>query len=307
MAANRVPAETDRVLVSVNPLAGASSAHGRALRLADLLGVAGFHVEIHTDLATVAERAAEYFAAGTLRALVAVGGDGTVSELVNRTPPGLPIAVLPAGTENLLARQFALPRNPEGVAELIQVGETLRVDAGMAGARIFLVMLSCGFDAAVVHHFHRRRAGHIRKMGYFASIAATALGYSFPRIRVYWEEQGQPGGARELEARWMFAFNMPRYGGGLAIAPQADSSDGLLDVCTFSGAGFRRGLYMAAMIGLARHHNLPGWTTFRARHLRIASDEQVPCQVDGDPAGHLPQDVEVLPDRLTLFVPKALP
>ena len=305
MPETQTPPQPDRVLVSVNPLAGACSAHERALHLAALLGEAGLAAEIHTDLAEVAARAAEYHAQGRLRALVAVGGDGTVSELANRTPPGLPIAVLPAGTENLLARHFDLPHQPEAVARVIRQGKRLLVDAGRAGDRIFLVMLSCGFDAAVVHHFHGRRAGNIRKLGYFSSILGSIARYSFPEIRVYWDEEDSSGSTmlhRELSARWLFAFSLPRYGGGLRIAPQANPGDGLLDVCTLRGAGLWHGLRYAAMIYLGRHQQSADWRTFRTRRLRITASEPVPCQVDGDPAGTLPLEVQVLPGRLTLIV-----
>lgn len=305
LADTQTPPQADRVLISVNPLAGACSAHERAMHLAALLGDAGLAVEIHTDLAEVCARAAECHARGGLRALVAVGGDGTVSELANRTPPGLPIAVLPAGTENLLARHFQLPERPEAVARVIRQGERLSVDAGRAGDRIFLVMLSCGFDAAVVHHFHGRRTGHIRKLGYLSSIAGCVARYSFPEIRVYWDEEDPSGSTalrRELAARWLFVFNLPRYGGGFRIAPQADPGDGLLDACTFRGGGLWHGLRFAAMVYLGRHQQSADWTMFRARRLRITASGPVPCQADGDPAGTLPLDVEVLPGRLTLMV-----
>lgn len=305
MSEIEIPPQADRVVLSVNPLAGAFSAHQRALHLADLLGGAGLAAEIHTDLDEVTARAAEYHAEGRLRALVAVGGDGTISELANRTPPGLPIAVLPAGTENLLARHFELPRQPEAIAQVIRHGKLLRVDAGRAGDRIFLVMLSCGFDAAVVRDFHGRRTGHISKLGYVSSILGSIARYSFPEIRVYWDEEDRCGSAirRELAARWLFAFNVPRYGGGLRIVPQADPSDGRLDVGTLRSAGLWHGLRYAAMIYLGRHQRSADWTMFRARRLQITAGEPVPCQVDGDPAGTLPLEVEVLPGRLTLIVP----
>jgi len=300
-----LPPKADRVLVSVNPLAGARSAHDRVERLVSRLGQAGFRAEIHGRLAEVAQRAGELQSLGQLRALVAVGGDGTVAELVNRTPPGTPLAILPAGTENLLARHLGFSSEPERLADAIGRGRLLRRDAGRAGARIFLLMASAGFDAAVVHRFHGRRSGHIHRLDYLGSILHTAVHYRFPEIRIYWTsgEEGQPTAEGELTVRWAFAFNLPCYGGGLRICPQADGTDGRLDLCAFRRGGFWHGLSLAAWVGLGSHQRLNEWTTLRVRRLTITATEPVPYQLDGDPAGMLPLDVESLPGRLTLVEP----
>jgi diacylglycerol kinase family enzyme len=301
----RLPPTANRVLVSVNPRAGARSATDRVEQLVARLTQAGLKTEIHGNLAEVAHQAADLHAQGLLRALVAVGGDGTVTELVNRTPAGVPLAILPAGTENLLARHLGFSSHPEPLAQAIGRGRLLRRDAGRAGARIFLLMLSAGFDAAVVHRFHSRRSGHISRLDYFGSIVHTAVEYRFPEIRVYWptDEAAPPTAAGELTARWLFAFNLPCYGGGLRICPQADGTDGLLDVCAFPHGGFWHGLRLAALVGLRRHQRSADWTARRMRRLSLSSAEPVPYQLDGDPAGTLPLDVETLPGRLTLVEP----
>jgi len=236
---------------------------------------------------------------------VAVGGDGTVAELVNRTPPGVPLAILPAGTENLLARHLGFTQHPDPLAHAICRGKTLQLDAGLAAGRIFLLMLGCGFDAAVVRRFHGRRSGHIRRLDYFGSIVHAAAHYRFPEIRVYWQtgDEADATSDRELTARWVFAFNLPCYGGGLRVCPQANGTDGLLDACVFRGGGFWQALRLAAMVGLGIHQRSADWTTVRTRRLRLSSSEPVPYQLDGDPAGMLPLDVELLPGRLTFLKP----
>lgn len=303
MPAICLPSHADRVLVSVNPRAGARSADERVRRLVGLLDHSGLKTEIHADLGEVAARAAELHRQDRLRALVAVGGDGTVAELVNRTPPGTPIAILPAGTENLLARHGGFPLPPEPLAAAICRGRIRRLDAGQAGGRIFLLMLGAGFDAAVVHRFHGRRSGHISRLDYLSSILHEAVHYPFPEIRVYWRPESEPGEAVEWDVRWLFAFNLPCYGGGFRLCPQADGSDGLLDVCGFAPGGFWAGLRLTLLAGLGRHQRSADWTTARVRRLHLSSPEPVPYQLDGDPAGTLPLDVEVLPERLTLLEP----
>jgi diacylglycerol kinase family enzyme len=127
-------------------------------------------------------------------------------------------------------------------------------------------------------------------------------------MQVYWGDEDVDGaetGPESAEARWLFAFNLPCYGGGLSLAPQADGSDGLLDVCVFHRGSWWHGLRYVTAVLLGRHHRLADCTTRRVRRLRITADAQVPYQLDGDPGGYLPVDVEVLPDRLTMVVPRS--
>jgi diacylglycerol kinase family enzyme len=106
-----------------------------------------------------------------------------------------------------------------------------------------------------------------------------------------------------LTLRWLAAFNLPCYGGGLQIAPHADGSDGQLDLCGYSGGSFARFMLLCSAIYLRLHRRLGHWTERRVRHLRIESDAPVPYQLDGDPGGVLPVEIEALPQRLTLVVP----
>ncbi len=150
---NSPPAETsetcDRVLIAANPRAGASSPGGTVERLASVLRHHQFRVEIFTDLDTVTAAAERAWQAGELRALVAAGGDGTVAELVNRTKVGVPIAVFPLGTANLLAGYLGIRPTFQPFARMLKRGAIIRLDAGKAAGRIFLLMVGCGFDAEV--------------------------------------------------------------------------------------------------------------------------------------------------------------
>jgi diacylglycerol kinase family enzyme len=93
---------------------------------------------------------------GGCRCLVAVGGDGTVSALLNERPTA-PVTVLPAGTENLVARHLGLRNDPKMLARTIASGRMKSIDVGRADARRFLLMAGFGFDADVVTRHHRAR------------------------------------------------------------------------------------------------------------------------------------------------------
>ena len=117
-----IPREADRVVILINPKAGAKAVHPRAQRLAELLRKQGFHAELLSDLAAATAQANQWHAEGILRALVGAGGDGTAAELVNRTAEGVPITLLPAGNSNLLARHFHISRDPEALCQHVGRG-----------------------------------------------------------------------------------------------------------------------------------------------------------------------------------------
>jgi diacylglycerol kinase (ATP) len=185
---DQLPPEADSVVISVNPKAGYRSATGPVERLAELLRGRKLAVHISTDLGEVACRANETHAQGRLRALVGVGGDGTAAELLNRTNPGVPIALLPAGTANLLSRHVGWTRQPEPFAEMVAAGSVSRIDVGRAGDRLFMLMASCGFDAEVVLRLHNLRAarpgGHVRYRSYLKPIFDVLRSYEYPELRI---------------------------------------------------------------------------------------------------------------------------
>jgi diacylglycerol kinase (ATP) len=298
----------ERVIIAANPRAGASSPTSIVGQLADALRSRNLHVDVLTDLGQVADAANRAHAAGTLRALVAAGGDGTVAELVNRTDFGLPISVYPLGTANLLAGYLNIRPHAESFCRMICQGRTIQLDAGRAAGRIFLLMAGCGFDAEVVERLHAARQGnHINMWSYAKPILAAMRSYEYPELRIHCDNAptGQPGEAvRTVVARWAFVVNLPRYAGQLHFAPQAVGTDGKLDVCTFERGSLWHGLKYVGSVWSGRHAALSDYSCSRARHVHIESDAPVRYQLDGDPGGMLPLDIEVLPGRLTLLAPR---
>ena len=111
-----------RVLVVVNTSAGSGKRHRAVQHLLTELARHELEVETIDSLTALSAVAQQEFAAGTLRGVVAAGGDGTVSEVINRTGAEIPIAVFPLGTENLLAKYFGITAEPRTFAEMIAQG-----------------------------------------------------------------------------------------------------------------------------------------------------------------------------------------
>ena len=309
--------ESRHVIISVNPRAGPRSGDETVEQLVDLLTRHRYAVEVQTDIEKVATRAAASFATGKLRTVVAAGGDGTAALVANRIPANAPLTVLPLGTENLLSKYVDIPQNARHVFQVIDKGGVVQLDAGRANGRLFLLMVGCGFDAEVVRRLHDERSGHIHQLSYVKPILESIRSYQYPELRIYCLDgdstgnsaantvQKQPDSPAPITAKWAFVINLPRYAAGLQFAPHAVGTDGLMDVCSFKEGSFLAGLWYLTGIVLGQHESWSDCVRQRCTRLRIESDGPVPYQLDGDPGGFLPVEIEILPSRLTLLVDEA--
>lgn len=294
--------EARRVLMLVNRKAG--SGRGRAIveHATEALAEHGLSVERISDLGKLHDATLSAMQAGELRGVVSAGGDGTICAALNSTPPGAPLAVLPLGTENLLARYFSHRRTPKSVADLLTKGVIVPMDAGQAGDQLFTTVVSAGLDAEVVRELHENRRGNISHLAYVAPLLRTIAKYRYPKVRV--TSVDTTGEAFSATGRWSFLLNLPRYALNLPIAPNAVGTDGLLDACVLERGSLGTGLWYVLQMLRRRHHMLDSVHTARRSKFRIesADGEPIPYQIDGDPGGMLPVEVTSLPGRMSLVV-----
>ena len=312
MSYKKSSSSTQRVIVLTSPKAGSGAKREEIPRLMTLLDQAGVK-------ATLTVNVADLLNVHNNTIIVAAGGDGTMtlaaSHLLGRA---IPIVPLPLGTENLLARHFGYRADAKQVVDTIIHGVPHAIDLGeIAATRTsqsekpmrtipMLTMATCGFDAEVVRHLHLRRKGHIRRISYLRPIAEVIRRYQFPPITI--ETLSDDGAIEQVtECGWAMVFNLPCYGGGLTIEPDAVGDDGLLDVIAFKGRNVTSGLRYVAGIKTGHHLGSPDTIRFRARKIRVRSDQRVHFQVDGDYGGRLPIEIGIRPDAVQLLLPKSIP
>jgi diacylglycerol kinase family enzyme len=293
------------VLISLNPRAGSRSCRGRVQAIGDALHRAGFSVRMTTDLSELASLAQDGLNTGNLRAVIAVGGDGTASVVRNHVPLAVPMLPVPMGTENLLGRYVGQSTLPDDVCRTICDGVIVGLDLGSANGKHFLLMVSAGFDAEVVRVLHENRRGNITRRSYFLPTLRTIRSYHYSKMRLYSESAG--GLSEPHDCRWMFSFNLPLYALGLPIAPDASAADGLLDVCTFERGKVWSVLRYLWHVQRRAHSGLADTVMMKSRRFRLEAHNAavIPYQVDGDYGGTLPLEVEVLPGDLRLLVSRA--
>jgi diacylglycerol kinase (ATP) len=297
----------DKVLVGFNPHAGAKDRRKqeRVQQLCARLRERGLQAELVADRDTLAGMASEFHRLGMLRAVVAAGGDGTAADIANRIEPHLPLALLPLGTENLLARYLRVPCDPTEVADLIVASRTVSLDAGCANGRLFLLMAGCGFDGEVVRRLHAARNGHITQWSYAKPILSAIRNYQYPQFELCCRLN--IGDQKTLiehsfAARWAFVSNLPCYAGRLSFSPQAAGDDGRLDLCAFQGGSFWAGLRYLMSVLTNRQEAMSDCVTARVTRIVLTASEPVPYQLDGDPGGWLPLTIDVLPRRIDVLV-----
>lgn len=290
--------EIERPCVAIqrNPYAGSSQRKSQLIELVRQLRQRGLKPRIFRRRERLQDWMSSPERRARLRCLVAAGGDGTVGDLITRYP-GVPLAIFPLGTENLFAKFLGIPRSGKRLADLIVDGAVRRYDLVRIGARRFSLMAGVGLDADIIRRTHARRRGNIHKWQYIAPIwEAWSRAMQSPRLRVFCDDDPTPA-----EGRAVFVMNQPAYGLRFQIAANADGHDSRLElrICDWSSRGNL--LWLAWQAWRGGWERMPNVIVRQAKTVRIESDTPAPVQVDGDPCGETPVEIEILPDALEVF------
>jgi YegS/Rv2252/BmrU family lipid kinase len=301
-------------LFIVNPIAGSGRAHAIVPRIQTWLAERGIDARV---LETREPGHAERLAAAATDLghdrVIAVGGDGTIQEVINGLlaagvgtdggPPAL--GVVPSGRGNDLARSIHLPIDPMACLP-IALGETTHpFDVGRARSsdgslRYFGAAGGVGFDAAVAYTMAVHRRFWMRgEAGYFLGTLNELRRYRNSELRVTLAGDGED---RVVSQRFLFiAFaNGPYYGGGMQICPDARTDDGLLDVCLVGDLSRLAALRELPGIYQAKHLRNPKVEIVPARSLRIEGDDATRVHLDGEPFGNVPVEVTLMPGAIRI-------
>ena len=233
--------------------------------------------------------------------VVAVGGDGTVrgcAEGLART--GVPLAIVPHGTANLLARTLRVPGHPRAAlaAALHSGGADRTIDLAVADEVPFTAMAGMGLDAAVVAG---TRLKH--QFGWLAYAVSGAAHLALPPTRFSIRLDG--GAPIERTARSVVVGNSGLLPGGFSLLPNARLDDGLLDVGVLAPHGPFGWPRLATRVLARSQHEDRMLERFQARQVEIITSAPLPREVDGElvPAGRS-LTVTVQPGALTVRMPR---
>jgi diacylglycerol kinase (ATP) len=294
--------DPSRWFIVVNPASGA----GRAARLRPRLAAALGRADLAFDFSETAapgdaERLAARAVADGYRRLLAVGGDGTMNELVNgMLASGVPsthclVAAAAGGTGNDWSRTMGIPDDADRLAACMARGASRPADLGIAedalGRRCaFHNVAGAGLDAEVIGRTPRRGP---RALAYLAGLARTLATFRPPAFEVIAD-------GRVARGRYLLTLASigPRCGGGMRLTPGAVMDDGwlellMLDPLTLTGAlGRLPKLFDGRLAGD------PAFHVVRCRTATISADPPCGVELDGQFFGTTPVTVTIMPGAL---------
>ena len=241
--------------------------------------------------------------------VVAVGGDGTVRTCAQALEgTGVPLAIVPLGTANLVAQALGVPGRIgpalraalRGRDRLIDLARVEDPGAADLGGVVFAAMAGIGLDAAVVG---AARGYGKRRFGWVAYLAAGVrhLGWAEREFTVRLDHET----VVRRQARCVVVGNVGLLPGGFRLLPEAGVDDGWLDVAILAPSGGMGWARVAGRVLVRRHGAHRSLERFRARHVEISAGEDLPRQIDGEvvtPGRTL--TVSVRPGALTIRQPR---
>lgn len=223
--------------------------------------------------------------------VVAVGGDGTINEVVN----GLAntktrLGIIPRGTANLLATEMGISSNLEAACQTIAKGHAVKIDTASVNGRHFTIMAGIGFDAHVVSKVDSKVKGKWGALAYPLVAFRELARYPFRKIKVRTQD------GIELRAFYVFVQNGKSYASGFALTPSSKMDDGLLEVLMFP----KKNIVSLIFYLLSRDKQKYCLEMKGVKSLEIYSKHAI--QIDGDYVCKGPAMIKVAPSSLHILI-----
>jgi len=259
-----------------------------------------------------------------VKLIIACGGDGTISEVVNgilESNGATELGVLPSGTGGDFRRTLRMPNNVAAAARALRNGRTRTIDAGRVTfvndsgereTRFFINVASFGMSTAVLD---KTASGEAKKwipgfaprklsskLSYAAATVQTTLSSTPTEVHVQLDELPE----RRLRVAEFCVANARYYGGAMKIAPDAKLDDGEFDIITIGDASAFRILANSPRLYFGAHLRMNEVTHALAKQVvarPVKKDEEVRVELDGEVVGRLPATFQIMPLALRVRCP----
>jgi diacylglycerol kinase (ATP) len=299
-----------------NPNAGHGGARRRALldEARNIFAASGIEAELAEtkgpgDATEIAHRAT----IERRQLVIACGGDGTLNEVVNglaghSNGHRVPLALLPAGTANIFAKELTLPWDIPSAARRLIRGNVVDIALGLATPvnepakqKYFLSVAGAGPDGMIVYSIDLELKARLGILAYWWQGAREVFRYKFPHFRV-------TIGGRSEDSSLVVVGRTKHYGGPFKITTLADLYENKFEVMTLSTrSGFRYLSYLPTL-WMEKLRGTRGvfFSKTDAVLCEPLDDNPVYAQVDGEPLGRLPVEFKIVPAALKVLVPEAV-
>jgi YegS/Rv2252/BmrU family lipid kinase len=251
--------------------------------------------------------------------VIAVGGDGTVNEVVNGffdgdrpVAPDAMLGVLPFGTGGDFRKTIPLPKDTREAARILAGRKSRTIDVGhleLTGhdgrplRRIFINIASFGMSGLVDEYVNKTSKRLGGRLSFMLATARAGLSYANQRVRLVFD--GDESAPADLTINTVAVANGRYFGGGMFVAPEAELDDGQFDVVALGDMGKLDFLRHSRKIYAGTHLGLDKVSQRRARLVRAepVGGDPVRLDVDGETPGMLPATFRILPAALRLVAP----
>ncbi|MBT9165073.1 MAG: Diacylglycerol kinase [candidate division WS2 bacterium] len=234
--------------------------------------------------------------------VVAVGGDGTVSEVANPlVGTTTPLGILPFGRGNDIATSLNIPKQPEEAVKCLLKDDIRTIDVGKVKDRYFLGVGGVGFDGEVVNLANRyRKYLPTPFLAFFVGVFIEIAVFNPKKITFDID-----GVKHEVRAYMLAIGNGPRYGGGMIVLPSASLDDGELDLCLVRDTSKIDFLMTLPKVFTGAHIHHPGVSLFKGKKISVESEANLFVHADGEILGRLPATFEIASKKLNVISRKA--
>lgn len=299
--------------VIVNPVAANGAVGKRWPQVRDTLRAEGgqFDASLTEAPNHATELARDALSAG-YRTIVAVGGDGTLNEVVNglvndgTVDPMVNLGIIPGGTGSDLVRTLGFPhdyrvacqRLLRGKPDCIDLGLITCVSEGREIQRYFLNVAGLGFDGEVAERVNRSSKALGGTVPFLSSLFVKLLTYQNKTVEVTLDSQQH----LQQKANSILVCNGRYAGGSMHIGPHAALDDGLFDVIIIGDTGKLELVANVPRIYRGTHLSHPKADEYRVREVRVKAREPMLLQADGEPIGEAPATFRIIPQALHVLV-----
>ncbi|KAF0815612.1 Transcription regulator [Bacillus sp. ZZV12-4809] len=251
-------------------------------------------------------------AGGQKMYLVAVGGDGTVHEVINGAlgHQNVSVGFIPGGSGNDFSRGFNIPKDPkESLAAILKgISHSVKADIGMIrhidGKKTYFINnMGAGFDALISRKVNSSKIKGILnqfslgKFVYALFLVKELFFYKCADLEIFID-----GKKHEIRAAWFVTIsNQPFYGGGMKISPDANPYDGILNVTVVHNISRIKLLFVFASVFKGRHLGFKEVAVMQGKDICIHSSHSIPAHADGEALGSTPISASVCPEAIPVI------
>ncbi len=286
------------IKIIVNPLAGSGAAREIGYQVETFLCERGIEYSLDSTFRPKgATSLSKKAIAEGFELIIAVGGDGTVNEVVNgMIGSSSALAVIPAGNENNFSKMLGLdPGNIKEACETALSGLTREVDAGKINDHYFLNGIGIGLGAEV--KTKNTRFSMIKgKKGYFLHLFSALAKFRSQKLKIKM-------GSVDIDTHVLFSkiSNGKFAGGGLKVAPNADMQDGLFDVFVLSDIGKMRFLWHLPRLFGDKQHKVQPLNLYRTSNISIKSASPIRISYDGEMLENSNYDIKMADTKIRVM------